>query len=522
MTGAGRAFEGCTVTRTGYVPIEQDPAHDNAKGKVLIQYTNQQWNDDLGDDVICPQQAIYKLWFEENNVATHTWPAAGNQIVGGGTGNQKRAAACSRIQSGSGTATATGTATVNTNTASTNTAGTNTAGTNTNTAGPSTNTNTNANTNTNTNTNTNIATNTGTQSGFTTSVISGSNTITAGPTTTSGTGATGSSQASTSYACYPFEDPDAGPVTPQCQCDGLPGFYPYVSSTTGQTSYNPCGYTTSPTPAPTSSVPPFITTESDGDVVSCASSTYYNYAANTIPTCAGATKVISTVASIASVYSASLASSASVASVASVSSASDAAWSSAAAVPSAACWILDDDGFGDSAFEVYGINGWAGDGGSKLWDQENGCGIVSGGEFYTDGQSMFEGRLRDTQYAYFGLSFFKGGCVERAVHSAGGPSPGTGPGQIACQHAPSTLTADEVNAVSSIRGPQLKAVQAVAESNSTVGSNFREAAVVQPGQSSSASTGETNAEIVASAKAALPHLLAAASGVSSAAPAPSA
>ena len=512
MTGAGRAFEGCTVTRTGYVPIEQDPAHDNAKGKVLIQYTNQQWNDDLGDDVICPQQAIYKLWFEENHVATHTWPAAGNQIVGGGTGNQKRAAACSRIQSGSSTATATGTATVTTNTASTNTAGTNTASTNTNAAGAST----------NTNTNTNIATNTGTQSGFTTSVISGSNTITAGPTTTSGTGPTVSSQASTSYACYPFEDPDAGPVTPQCQCDGLPGFYPYVSSTTGQTSYNPCGYTTSPTPAPTSSVPPFITTESDGDVVSCASSTYYNYAVNTIPTCAGATKVISTVTSIASVYSASLASSASVASVASVSSASDAAWSSAAAVPSAACWILDDDGFGDSAFEVYGINGWAGDGGSKLWDQENGCGIVSGGEFFTDGQSMFEGRLRDTQYAYFGLSFFKGGCVERAVHSAGGPSPGTGPGQIACQHAPSTLSDDEVNAVNSIRGPQLKAVQAVADDNSTISSNFREAAVVQPGQSSSTSTGETNAEIVASAKAALPHLLAAASGVSSAAPAPSA
>ena len=353
-------------------------------------------------------------------------------------------------------------------------------------------------------------------------MISSSNIITAGPTTTSGTSATGSSQASTTYACYPFEDPDAGPVTPQCQCDGLPGFYPYVSSTTGQSSYNPCGYTTSPTPAPTSSVAPFITTESDGDVVSCASSTYYNYAVNTIPTCAGATKIISTVTSIASVYSASLASSASVASVASVSSASDAAWSSAAAVPSAACWILDDDGFGDSAFEVYGINGWAGDGGSKLWDQETGCGIVSGGEFFTDGQSMFEGRLRDTQYAYFGLSFFKGGCVERAVHSAGGPSPGTGPGQIACQHAPSTLSDDEVNAVNSIKGPQLKAVEAVAESNSTVSSNFREAAVVQPGQSSSASSGETNAEIVASAQAALPHLLAAASGVSSVAPAPSA
>lgn len=494
MTGAGRAFEGCTVTRTGYVPITQDPNHDNAKGKVLVQYTNQQWNDDFGDDIICPQQAIYKLWFEGNNVATHKWPAAGNQVVAG-TGNQKRAGACSLNRSGSGTATATGT-----NTAGTNTAGTNTGGTNTG----STNTNTNVNTNTNT------ATDTGTRSGFTTSVVSSSNTITAGPTTTSGASATASTQSHTTYACYPFADPDAGPTTPECQCDGLPGFYPYLSSSTGQKSYNPCGYTTSPTPASATSSP-FTTTESDGEVVSCASSTYYNYAVNTIPTCAGATKVISTVASIASVYSASSASAASKASVASVSSASDAAWSSAAAVPSAACWILDDDGFGDSAFEVYGINGWAGDGGSKLWDQENGCGIVSGGEFYTDGHSMFEGRLRDTQYAYFGLSFFKGGCVERAVHSAGGPSPGTGPGQIACQHVPSSLSSDQLNAVNSIAGPQLKAVQAVAEGNTTA-STLSEKVV----QSGSSSTGESNAELVASASAALPHLLAAASSASAA------
>ncbi len=492
------------------MPIEQDPDHDNARGKVLIQYTNQQWRDDLGDDIICPQQAIYKLWFEGNNVATHTWPAAGDQIVGG-TGNQKRAAACSLNRSGSSTATATGIDSASTNTAGTNTAGTNTAGTNTagtNTAGtntPGTNT---VGTNT-VATNSNTATNTGTKSGFTTSVVGSSNTITTGPTMTSGTGATVSSQSSTSYFCYPFEDPDAGPAPPQCECDGLSGFYPYLSSSTGQQSYNPCGYTTSPTTAPASSLAPFITTESDGDVVSCASSTYYNYAVNTIPTCAGATKVISTVASIASAYSVSAASSASVVSVASVSSASDAAWSSAAAVPSAACWILDDDGFGDSAFEVYGINGWAGDGGSKLWDQENGCGIVSGGEFYTDGQDMFEGRLRDTQYAYFGLSFFKGGCVERAVHSAGGPPPGTGPGEIACQHVPSTLSSDQLDAVGSIKGPQLKAVEAAAEGNSTTTGNLREDAVVQPGTS----TGElTGAELRASASAALPHLLAAATG----------
>lgn len=354
-----------------------------------------------------------------------------------------------------------------------------------------------------------------------TSITGSSNTITAGPTRTKGAGTIGSSHSSTSYACYPYEDPDAGPVTPECQCDGLEGFYPYVSSTSGQSKYNPCGYTTSPTRAPATSVKPFTTTNSEGEVVSCASSTYYNYAVNTIPTCAGATKVVSTVASIASVHSASVASSVSAASIASVASASNAAWSSAAAVPSAACWILSDDGFGDSSFEVYGINGWAGPGGSSLWKQENGCGIVSGGEFYTDGSSEFEGRLRDTQYAYFGLSFFKGGCVERAVHSAGGPAPGTGPGQIACQHVPSKLDGDQLDAVNRISGPQLKAVQAVADGNSTTSSlpNATEDDVVQPGESSSASTGGSSADLVASASAALPHLSSAANAASSA-PAP--
>ena len=490
LTGSGKAFEGCTVTKTPYVPITQDPSTDTANGKILIQYTNDQQND-MGEQLVCPQQAIYKVWFEQNMVSEHTWAPAGNQIAGG-TGNKKRQnGACSAGQSGSTTAT-----------------GTNTG---------STNTNSNTQTNTNTNTKTNTATNTGTNSGFTTSTISSPNTITTGPTRTSGVGTTASSQSSTTYSCYPFEDPDAGPAAPQCQCDGLTDLYPTVSSTAGQSSYNLCGYgTTSPTTAPASSVAPFTTTEANGEVVSCASSSYYNYAVNENPTCAGATKVISTVASIASVYSASSASSVS----ASVASASNAAWSSAAAVPSAACWILSDDGFGDSSFEVYGINGWAGSGGSNLWQQEDGCGILSGGEFYTNGQSEFEGRLRDTQYAYFGLSFFKGGCVERAVHSAGGPAPGTGPGQIACQHVPSNLDSDQLDAVNRISGPQLKAVQTVADGNSTTSSlsNVTEDEVVQPGESSSASGG-TNTDLVASASAALPHLSSAANAASSA-PAP--
>ena len=124
----------------------------------------------------------------------------------------------------------------------------------------------------------------------------------------------------------------------------------------------------------------------------------------------------------------------SVASASSASSSAEASWSSAAAVPSAGCYITYDDGFGDSSFEVYGINGWAGDDGSKLEEQEGGCGILDPWSFYPNEESEFEGRMRKTQTAYFGLGFFKGGCVERAVHSAGGPSPDNGPYEIHCEH----------------------------------------------------------------------------------------
>ncbi|KAI9704734.1 MAG: hypothetical protein M1836_006514 [Candelina mexicana] len=78
--------------------------HYNARGKILIQYTNEQWNVKEGDDIICPQQAIYKVWFEGKNAASHVLPAVEKQKV---AGNQKRAAACSYKQSKSGTISAT-------------------------------------------------------------------------------------------------------------------------------------------------------------------------------------------------------------------------------------------------------------------------------------------------------------------------------------------------------------------------------------------------------------------------------
>lgn len=46
---------------------------------------------------------------------------------------------------------------------------------------------------------------------------------------------------------------------------------------------------------------------------------------------------------------------------------------------------------------------------------------------YADRQEEFGGRMRNTQMAVFELSFHAGGCIERAVNSAGGPSPDGGP-----------------------------------------------------------------------------------------------
>lgn len=519
LTGEGCPFNGVPVTTWGYVKAkneEVDELAETARSKVLIQYDNNQVNDPPKPQ----QQAIWRVWLEAQ-MYQDEWDATDAQRAGScaNTGNQKRQAevSCSRpagssLTSGEPTGFSSSAASFS---------GPNGSLTSAAVVSPS-----------------NGVSSAVLTSSATNSSVNQQNTLTVfhahsdaklPPPLTSITPSQTSSNAvpspTFSLLCYPFQDPDAGPAPPECQCDGLDGTFPYLSSSTSQSNYNPCGFTTTPTTASTTAAA-FTTTESNGNVVSCASSTYYNFAVNMVPMCAGATSVISTVASIASVYSVSTASVTSIASVSAASlsaisaSAPSAAavYASAAAVPSAGCWILSDDGYGDSSFEVYGINGWAGSEGENLFEQEEGCGILTGFRFHTDEQDEFEGQMRDTQYAYFGLSFFKGGCVERAVHSAGGPPPGTEPGHLACQHA-SHLSGNQSDAVGGIATAQAKAVKSVANggsTNSSLSTSDEEKAVVDT-SSSSPETMEgpqPDASLVASASAALPHLLAAQSASS--------
>ena len=325
--------------------------------------------------------------------------------------------------------------------------------------------------------------------------------------------------------CYPFSDPDSGTNIPLCQCNGMKGKY-LQNPQTSQKYFDGCIFTAPPTPRPTA-VPPFTDTQANGEVLSCASSQYYNAAVNKIPTCAGSRKVISTVASIASAFAS--AESISIGSAKSAESASIASVSyvSTAAAPSAGCYIIEDDGWGDSAFAVFGINDWAGDG-EALFNEESGCGILSGWQWHTDDQQEFQGKLRNTQCAIFGLSFFKGGCVERAVKAAGGPT------DLDCQWqqegepalGPKERGGNMLKAAKSwVMESQVSAIQELAkEENATnldvrsvLGQTADKNVVLshsnEEGQSGPVVHLPPLPELVALAKAALSHLMAAAKGL---------
>ena len=395
LVGAGRAFAGIAPQRVSYVPLHP-PDANSARGKVLIQYTNDQ-QDDMGNQIVCPQSALYRLWFEGNKVSDHSWPATGNQIAAAGTNNRKRQAnACGPSGSSSvGTVSPTGSA------ASSSVPGTSAPGSSIGTETGST--------------------NTPVPSGAASSTIDGGSTsagstdpgpITSGPTTSS------AAPSQTPPPCLhnPVDQDPPNCIEPSSSSQP---FKCSAGSNLGVATYDPatwCGCNTN-----SGTLYATMTTGS-GDAA-CA------YTAPPDVTVKPTAIPVDT-ASINSALTASITS-------ASIASA-DAAWSSAAAVPSAACYITGDDGLGDSSFEVYGINDWAGADGSKLFDQLNGCGILDPFQYYPNSQSEFQGRMRKTGTAYFGLGFFKGGCVERAVHSAGGPSPDADPYEIACQHHDAT------------------------------------------------------------------------------------
>ncbi|KAL8712969.1 MAG: hypothetical protein Q9220_002829 [cf. Caloplaca sp. 1 TL-2023] len=172
-----------------------------------------------------------------------------------------------------------------------------------------------------------------------------------------------------------------------CGCNG--DIYSTISGATSDY----CAYSTVPasTIRPTQ-VPnpyPFTTTNmQNGEVVACATSSVD--VAKSSTACDGKSTIVSTVTSIAVAASAS----------------------AAAAKPTADCDFWDEVLYWN--FEVYNINGWAGDGGASLHQQEGGCKGLTGWEWHVDNDRY--------QHAYFNLPFtIKSGCVERAIKSAGGP-----------------------------------------------------------------------------------------------------
>lgn len=342
----------------------------DARGRLLVEFDPHQTLDPNSDDYMDDQNPAKAMW----RISIETWdqfqqwcPREGQQPAG----NQKRAACSMKKGNSTSTSTSTGTS-IHSATISQRT----------------------------------------TSGSIKTTETDATKTTTSSPHTTS------------AFQCETYADPDQSDGEVQCQCPGSEEKLPMLSSTSGMKSYQPCGYTALPTKMPTTTMAPFTATLSDGSVARCASSTYYNYAVNTVPECAGSSTIIATITSIASSYSASLEAHASTVSA----SASSASWSSAAAKPSANCIIEGDDGWGTSSFKVDGINDWAGDNGELLLNQEKGCGMWDNWHWYTGVSRNFEGKPRDTQIATFDLDFFKGGCVEDAIATAGGP-------RLTCQHS---------------------------------------------------------------------------------------
>ncbi len=231
-----------------------------------------------------------------------------------------------------------------------------------------------------------------------------------------------SSAAPKAPICENFSDPDQT-IAGYCQCS--------TTTTSGGASVtlfttlshlngaNQCGYTSFPipshTPRPSSSkntvaYPYTYTDILSGPIIACKSSTLQNAAGFQLTECAGAQTTVGTDSAIYSSY----------VKATKAYSTLKTPTKSTSARPSASKAITGNCAFWDEAlywtFEVYNINGWAGDNGDSLHKQEDGCGDLTSWSWET-------GDLGNDQHAYFNLPFFiKSGCVERAIKSAGGPS----------------------------------------------------------------------------------------------------
>lgn len=158
--------------------------------------------------------------------------------------------------------------------------------------------------------------------------------------------------------------------------------------------------------------PPLVTTPMtgytvypDGEYGMCTDAQYINYNVNRNPQCLGSVSIYSTDASMASSYSASVSSAQAAAS----------ASASAAARMTANCTIIFGDLiFGksiDSYFYLGNLGGWADE--DTLRKELDGCGYLEGWVWQSIGN--------DKHQAGCEIGGFDGGCIERAIKSAGGP-----------------------------------------------------------------------------------------------------
>lgn len=105
---------------------------------------------------------------------------------------------------------------------------------------------------------------------------------------------------SASFFCYNYQNPG---VTTGCECDGLDGVYPQMPSTSGQISYDPCGWTTKPPSASSTSAQTANVTAVDGTISYCTDAVRADADVNDVYSCAVTATPIATDGAIASQYS---------------------------------------------------------------------------------------------------------------------------------------------------------------------------------------------------------------------------